>query len=199
MKILIFSLVMVLTTLTGCSNNSIKIKTTPEDAIVSIIDDAGVKTQIGKTPLDLPESAIFKNQKYADVLVEKDSYKSREILLTRSLFGTNSNMNISMEKEIAATQKDNAEYKEKLATSLAKINTLIQLKQYNEAEVLLNGFVNDYPDISVGYDYLANVLYMKKDYLKALSLYRKAHNINPQSMERKKMMEKISELTGRKE
>lgn len=193
-KIFIFSFIILIY---SCSSGTIKIKTTPENANIYLIDDNGMKSDIGKTPLTLQDNNVFKNSKYAEILIEKENHRSHDLILSKSYLGGDINVNITLDKEINNIAKEDQQIKEKLATDLAKINRLIYSKQYIEAENLLISFTNEYPDVSVGYDYFGNLMYLKKDYAKALNYYNKTHNINSQSIERKKMIEKIQSLMGR--
>ena len=81
-----------------------------------------------------------------------------------------------------------------MASAIARANGLIQSKQYGEAETVMLNFIEQYPSVSVGFDYLGNLNYLQKKYAKALKYYKRAISLNPQNAERKIIVERIQSL-----
>lgn len=181
----------------SCSSPSlIRVISTPEDAQVSVVDTNGTAVVIGKTPLASNESDVYKgNNRYSQLRISKDSYQSQEIVLMKSTNGSETTVNIQLQKD-ASTQNlgEQTANQEKVASAIARANGLIQSKQYVEAEAVLVNFVEQYPGISVSYDYLGNLNYMQKRYQKALKYYNKALSLNPQNAERRSIVEKLQNI-----
>lgn len=187
-----FSLLSVV----SCSSQtSFKFLSTPIDADVVLVDANGFESNLGKTPLSTPESDVFKNNKYSQIKFKKSGYTDQNILLVKSFVSAESTVNVQLKKD--ENQQNLGEQtlnQEKIASAVARANGLIQSKQYVEAETVMTSFIEQYPSVSVGYDYLGNINYLLKKYSKALKYYTKAASLNPQNPERKIVIEKISNL-----
>lgn len=189
--------IFLLSFLSACSSPSIvKIHSVPEEAVVSVIDSNGVATVIGKTPLTSAESDVYKsNNRYSQIQIKKDNYKSQEVVLVKSTMGSETVVNVQLIKEEANLNGvEQLQTQEKIASSIARANGLIQSKQYAEAESIMANFVEQYPSISVGYDYLGNLNYLQKRFPKALKYYKKALTINPLNAERRNIVDKLESL-----
>lgn len=182
--------------LASCSTQtSFKFLSTPNDADVVLIDANGFETNLGKTPLSTPDTDVFKNNKFSQIKFKKTGYNDQNILLVKSFISAESTINVQLKKD--ENQQNIGEQtinQEKIASAVARANGLIQSKQYVEAETVMSSFVDQYPSVSVGYDYLGNINYLLKKYAKALKYYNKAASLNPQNPERKIVIEKISNL-----
>jgi TolA-binding protein len=189
--------ILFLMLLSSCSSPSvIKIISTPEDAQVSIVNDNGTTTVIGKTPFNSNQAEVYRNEKlYSQVKISKDNFQSQEILLMKSPTGSEATINVQLKsEEVSKNHDDQLAVQEKIANSIAHANGLIQSKQYAEAESLMLHFIELYPSISVGYDYLGNLNYIQRRFAKALKYYNKALSLNPQNTERHTIVEKIKNL-----
>ena len=161
--------------LSGCTGPSVvRFQSTPSDAVVSLVDTNGIATPIGK------------------IQIKKEKYKSQEIVLTKSPMGGETSVSVQlMNEDLPATSVDQTAIQEKIASSIARANGMIQSKQYVEAEAVMTNFVDQYPSISVGYDYLGNLNYLQKKFSRALKYYKKALSLNPQNAERRNIVEKL--------
>lgn len=181
----------------GCSTpTQIKVTTIPSGADAEIVDQTGMASPLGKTPLNLKESDVYKNANIASQLrIKKEGYIDQNVVLVKPLFGSEINVYVKLNKEeLNQNVNEQIAAQEKIASTIAKVNGLIQAKQYPEAEIAMNNFVDQYPSISVGYDYLGNINYLQKRYAKALKFYNKANAINPVNAERKLLVDKIQNL-----
>ncbi len=190
-------LLAIIASLSACSSPStIKFNSSPIDAEVNIIDSQGISSFIGKTPLSVSENEVYKNSnRYAQVNIKKSGYVDHDMILMKSTFGSELIVNSQLKKdenmqnlgELTITQ-------EKVANTIARANGLIQSKQYTEAESAMLNFIEQFPSVSVGYDYLGNIKYLQKDFPKALKYYNKALVLNPQNSERKVIVERLQNL-----
>lgn len=187
-------LILPLISLMGCSTQStVQFKSAPEEAVVSIIDSNGTASTIGKTPLTINEGDVYRgNNRYSQIQIKKDNYKSQEIVLVKSTMGSETVVNVLLTKEdVNQNGIEQSANQEKIANTIARANGMIQSKQYSEAEAVMSNFVELYPNISVGYDYLGNLNYLQKKYSKALRYYKRALAINPQNTDRRNIVEKL--------
>lgn len=191
----VFLLILIMSA--SCASPTlIKFQSTPSEAEVSLIDSAGVAMVVGKTPLSSTEFDIFKNSNnYSQVRIKKSGYLDNEIVLMKSTFGSEISVNAQLKKdETVQNMGEQTVALEKVANSIARANGLIQSKKFIEAESVMTNFVEQFPSVSVGYDYLGNINYLQKKYLKALKHYTRANSMNPQNMERKIIIERIQQI-----
>lgn len=191
----IYLLIIVL--MTSCSTPTVvKFQSTPNEAEVSLIDTNGMATVLGKTPFSSTELEVFKNSnRYSQVRIKKDGFLDNEIVLMKSTFGSEIAVNVQLKKdETVQNIGEQSITQEKVASSIARANGLIQSKNFIEAETVMTNFVEQFPSVSVGYDYLGNINFLQKKYAKALKNYTRANSINPQNTERKVIIEKIQKI-----
>jgi tetratricopeptide (TPR) repeat protein len=192
-KLFFFTLILT----ASCSSPSvIRILSVPEDAQVSVVDSNGTATLIGKTPLTSNENDVYRsNNRYSQLKISKDNFQAQEVVLMKSTNGSETTINVQLKRdETNQNIGEQASTQEKIASGVARANGLIQSKQYIEAENIMLNFVEQYPSISVGYDYLGNLNYIQKKFQKALKYYNKALTLNPQNTERRMIVEKIQNI-----
>lgn len=181
----------------GCATKSnIKIQSNPLEAEVGIVTENGLYNPIGKTPLVANDFDIYPaNAKYAQIRIKKDGYLDQDVVLAKPVFGADTSVSVQLKKdENIQNVGEQTITQEKVASTIARANGLISSKQVEEAELVMLGFIEQFPSVSVGYDYLGNINYMLKRYPKALKYYNKALSLNPQNAERKVIIERISNL-----
>lgn len=195
LKIVLF-LSTSMTILSCGTTTNLKFNTTPADAEVRVVDSNGISTTIGKTPFAANDLDVFKsNSKYSQIVIKKDGYVDHDLVITKPLFGADIVVNAQLKKdENMQNVGEQTIVQEKVANGIARANGLIQSKQFEEAETSMLNFVEQFPSVSVGYDYLGNINYLQKRYAKALKYYNRASALNPQNSERKVIIERIQNL-----
>ncbi|NOT78163.1 MAG: hypothetical protein HOP07_04075 [Bacteriovoracaceae bacterium] len=164
----------MMTMILSCSTSTVvKFQSSPSDAEVSVIDTTGVATVIGKTPLNSTEIDVFKNSnRHSQVRIKKEGFLDNEIILMKSTFGSEIAVNVQLKKdETVQNIGEQSISQEKVASSIARANGLIQSKNFIEAESVMTNFVEQFPSVSVGFDYLGNIYFLQKKYAKALKNY----------------------------
>jgi tetratricopeptide (TPR) repeat protein len=197
-KILLISLV-----LTSCSTGTLSLKSTPDKAQVKVVDPDGEIRSLGETPVSIPLNQVFQNGAYVQLIVESSGHNPEKVLLTKPQIETSYNLSFKLNKETqdldAMKTIDNLE---RIAVEIANAQRLMYAKRSEEAETILKRVVDEFPAVSVGYDMLGNIYYMKNDYRQALKYYETALELNPTNLERKRVVEKIKGMTrstGREE
>lgn len=187
----------IMAILSSCASPSvIKVISVPEEAQVSVVDTNGTAIIIGKTPLTGSESDVYKgNNRYSQLKISKENYQSQDIILMKSTNGSETTVNVQLKRdESNQNLGEQLANQEKVASAIARANGLIQTKQYVEAENILNNFIEQFPNISVAYDYLGNLNYIQKRFQKALKFYNKALSLSPQNAERRAIVEKLQNI-----
>ena len=181
----------------SCSTPStVKLQSLPNDAEVSVVDSSGIAKALGKTPITLNESEVYiNNNRFSQLRIKKEGFIDNEVVLMKSTFGSDTTINVQLKKdETPQNLGEQTNTQEKVASAIARANGLIQSKQYGEAETVMLNFIEQYPSVSVGFDYLGNLNYLQKKYAKALKYYKRAISLNPQNAERKIIVERIQNL-----
>ena len=180
----------------GCAQSELLIQSIPPEAEVSVIDEEGKIRSLGKTPLKLPSNDLFKSGTgFSQIQLAKENYQEQTLVMSKSSMPTSYEISVSLKK--SATDPKSLEMNsknEKIAQQIALANSFIMSKKFFEAEQIISRFVHDYPHISVGYDYMGNIYYLKKDYKRALYYYEKGLNINPENLETKDMVTKLKSI-----
>ncbi len=194
MKKPVFLFLLVL--LTACAQSELVIKSIPPEAEVSVIDGDGEIKSLGKTPLKLPSAEMFKSGAgYSQLQISKENFESKSFVMSKSSLPTNYEISVNLTKTSTDPKILEGNLKnEKVAQQIAQANNYIHSRKLLEAEQLISRFIQDYPHVSVGYDYMGNIQYMKKDYKKALYYYEKGLGLNPENLETKDMVTKLKSI-----
>lgn len=174
--------------LQSCSSNpSIKLKSYPDGAKVSAVQDDGSTQVIGVTPLESSGSM-------QSLIIEKEGFESARIFVGRLQTQHYEYMVKLTPRAEDPKMNDLKSRYEKLAKSVAKANHLINQKRYSEAESLLTNLTNDYPNVSVGYDLLGNISYLQKDFRRAINHYQRSLELNPENSETKQVLDRLRSM-----
>ena len=177
----------------GCaSRGSVKVKSVPDGAAVTMYGRGGGVRSLGKTPLEIPASELS-GGRFASLVVTKEGFKDHLVLLAQDKGSESYDISLNLQA-VAEDPKvtDARARQEKLAKLLLQAHALTAAKKYLEAERVLGGVVQDYPYISAGYDLLGNVAYLQKDLKTALGHYERSLQLNPENAETRQMVDKLT-------
>jgi len=187
---------ILLISVSGCST-VFTVKTDPIQADVFVIDpketkDAGKKS-VGKTPLELPMSAVrdaagdgVAPGQYFTVVIEKRGFHSEKLLVPASRFGT-----LVMAVEVKL-RPDNGVREERIAQDLlARLflaQKLARAKQYERAQIELEKILTEFPTFPRALSMRASIFYMQKNYAESLKWYEETLKVDPQMDDAIKMV-----------
>lgn len=181
----------------SCSYGVVKINSFPREAQVSILKGNGELNSIGATPYEGPRNSLFSSGSSSSYLrISKDGYQTKELLVTGPESSQNVDLLISLAKD-SETKSANIPTPldiERYSKLLLKSNRLIQSKKFDEAQIVLDQLILNYPSTSAPYDLKANVYYLQHNYSKAIENYQQSVSINPENRESSLMIEKIKTL-----
>ena len=188
-KILSLSLALIMT---SCSSaGRVKVNSVPEGATVTSYGAGGTKI-IGKTPLELDASSLSSEGRFSSLVLNKEGHKDQHILLGRDRGRENYDIMINLQAEAEDPKVLDARARqEKLAKLVVQAHSLTSAKRYQEAERVLNGVLQDYPQVSVGHDLMGNVAYLQKDLKTALRHYEKSLQLSPENAETRQMVDRL--------
>lgn len=188
----------IIGTLVSCASPGIRIYSEPGSAEVFVIEANQAPKKLGTTPLNLDERDFNWGQANGVQLrFVKEGFKSESIVLPKTRFASNSSIHALMDKaEASLAQQSQGEALRKIADAVAKSQNYIYKNQYDRAQMLLENLTIDYPNLSVLYDLLGNVYYLRKDLRSSLTAYRKSESLWPNNRETKKMIRRIENVLG---
>lgn len=190
---------MLLLFLNSCSTISkVKITSSPDKAEVKVTTNDGETKSLGTTPLELTGKDIYSSASRMSVIhISKDGFESQNVFIAQESSLESYNINIKLRtKSEDVKNQDMKSRQEKLAKNIAMSNNLINKKRYDEAERVLTSVSQDFPYVSVSYDLLGNIAYLRRDFRAAINYYEKSYQLNPENSETKTMIDKLKRMTN---
>ncbi|MCO4794471.1 MAG: hypothetical protein KC493_12195 [Bacteriovoracaceae bacterium] len=193
MKMKNISIFILLFSFYSCANNSsISVSSTPAGAKVSAVDQFGNNQELGVTPSVLPMDQVFKGgEQFKELIITKDEYMTERVIIPRSESTKKYKFSWNLEKIEQIGERFLAKDQDKLAGAIASAYSFISQKDYLRAESVLNQALNEFNNVSVLYDLMGNLQYMKRDYKKAYQFYKKSAQYNPNNSDTNKMIDKL--------
>ncbi len=192
-------LVPWLALLCGCAS-TFKVNTDPPQADVYVQDAAGQKKSIGKSPIEMPASAMKElvgetaSGEFFTIVIERKDFVTERYLVPASRFGT---LVTSLDVKLKAGQGPKEERAAREALDrLFLAQKLALTKQYERAQIELDRLITDFPDFPRAMSMRASVYYLQKNYPEALKWYDEALKVDPKLEEAVKMSAKVRELQG---
>ncbi len=190
-KVLIFTF---LSFLTACSSpRGVSIQSYPEKATVFVETASGDTKSLGETPLQIKDADIFdRNSGMSQLQISKDGFETQKVFLAKNNDRDSFEVSVKLKQQgVDLKSEKTKDRQEQLAKSLARISNLMNKKKYEDAERLLSQMTSDFPHVSVAWDFLGNISYLRHDYKSAQNFYRRSLAINPENSETRQMIEKL--------
>lgn len=181
----------------GCASSNYRIQTSPSDVEVEVVYKSGLKKSLGKSPVSMTSQDINPNKESLQLNLKKNGYESTSIFVPESPFQKNLEVlvNLKPDENKGETCKNDQTWNI-IAASVADIQKDIQMKSYEIASTKINRMLADYPSVATFHSLNGNVHYLEKRIEKALASYRRAYELNPNSAELQRIIEKLSSMTG---
>lgn len=171
--------------------NKLEISTNPQNVEVKFLDDAGVISDLGKTPLLIEKNTLFKNSKSGQLIFEKNGYSSKNLFISHMNEADLNTVRIKLAEE--NDSMSNLETLNKLITLVSLSQIHIVSKKYDKAIPVLNEAISLFPDLHTLRDLLGNAYYLSGNKSAALETYLKAETISPNNATRKSVIKKLQE------
>ena len=182
----------ILLSLYSCASESVQITTFPDKATVSIQEKSGQIVDLGQTPLELKPHEVFHSGNLANITLSKQGYENESIYLSKNDIPTEMSISYKLKREKSQNQAVlNSQIIQSVTSKIAEAQRNSFNKNYVKAEVLLKQILEDYPELGVGHDLLANIYYLTNSKSKALFHYKKANEFSDTSAQRNQMINKL--------
>jgi hypothetical protein len=180
--------------ISGCATSSLTIQSNPAGADISVRKGDGSATKLGVTPLSITkETASDWMGDNVEISVSKDGYLPQTLLLPKFYWGAKEKLDVQLKD---APSLELAKQQEKvfneIASGVAEVQHLLAKKDLVSSEQRLNILLNRFQSIAMLHTLLGNLFYMRHDFSKSLSEYKRAQQLQPEDIESKRMVEKLS-------
>lgn len=194
------NLLFLLFLLVACGHGKLEFQSFPGMVDVSVISSDGQIRKLGETPLQVDMEDINFDSGIVKVLFTKTGYRDDVIFLTKPALRSTVKISTNMQEANSAKEVISNQKLERLSSKIAEAQKYSYGKNFQRAENILVQIIQDYPDVSVPYDLLANVYYLTNEYGKALHYYEKANVLTPGNTQRDMLINKLRrEKSGNKE
>jgi tetratricopeptide (TPR) repeat protein len=187
MKLYLLSLFFLI----SCGHGKIDFQSYPDKAEISVIEKDGQIKNLGKTPVSINMDEIFFSNGAVKLMLSKSGYRDEIVYLTKPSIQTSVKISAKLKEASSAKEIISNEKLEKVSNRVAEAQRYSFSKNYRKAEEILLDMIDEYPDISVPYDLLANIYYLTNDTNKALYYYQKAKVIAPRNAKRDLIINKL--------
>lgn len=194
----LFLLFLLLTV--SCGHGKLEFQSFPEKVAVSVVEGDGQIKRLGTTPLEVDLNKIFFNDGAVKVRFTKEGFRDEVVVLSKPAIRSNVKISTNMKEASSAKEIISNQKLEKISNKIAEAQKYSFNKQYKRAEVLLLDLIEEYPEVSVPYDLLANIYYLSNNTSKALFFYEKAKVLSPSNAQRDYLINKLKrEVAGKRE
>lgn len=180
----------------GCAANLIVVDSEPQGADVLLAKQGEVPSKVGQTPLALPSQ--FSDLKKQDLLltVEKVGFKRETVLLPAASLGHDAKIGVFLQEDLKkASSFSSDESLEDIARGVAQTQESIRAKEFDTALNTLTALIVKYKNVATLYGLQGNIFYLQKNIEKALSSYKRAQALSPNS-ETQRMINKLESFRG---
>jgi len=195
-----FYFLLLVLVLSSCGHGKLEFESFPGKVQVSVVRNDGQIKSLGETPLDIDMNKIFFNDGAVKLLFTKSGYRDEVVYLTKPALRSNIKISTNMKEADSAKEIISNQKLEKLSNKIAEAQKYSYSKNYQRAEGILLNLIDEYPEVSVPYDLLANIYYLSNNTSKALYFYEKAKVLSPSNTQREYLINKLKrEIAGRGE
>ncbi len=190
----------------SCTSMQMKIESEPSEATVYLKDGQKIK-KIGVTPLNI-NSEQYNDVENFHLRIEKEGYKSHEIIVDKRSVTSRAKIFASMNKmDLENNASNNASTGSSNPISLiqaqqhrglASIQSLLLQSQYAQAEVIARQFVVENPFSSVGWSLLGNAYLLQNKSSLALEAYQKSLEYEPENEDTRRIVERLKNDTPKR-
>jgi len=190
MKLKISKSLLMIFALYGCSSASqIEINTLPDKSVVTVIGEKGEIKTLGETPLNMSPQQIFQGSDLVTLSFSKEGYHEQKVFFPKPVSNSTSTVSINLKKEIKPIERNDFDERiQKVTEKIVKAQRYLQSKSLKESQRLLEGVVDEYPELGVAHDLLGNVYFLINNKSQALFHYRKAKELSSFNSQREKVI-----------
>ena len=183
----------------GCASGNLRVQSEPSGADVYIATPGQSPRKLGQTPLEVPASTSLRTEA-AQIMISKEGFRQETVVMPASTFEKSANIDVKLsEAKLPATCQDFGGAVQEIARGVAESQSFMQAKNLDRAEQTLNRLTEKFDNVSVLFDLLGNVHYLRRDLDRALTAYRKSIELRPGNTETARMIKKIEDIRGVKQ
>ncbi len=179
----------------GCATSQTLVESEPTGSDLFIFVPGQAARKVGQTPYTFSEKDISDRNSPVQVLVSKDGFQSSSVILPPATSGRVGKMSFKLDQVTLPPEcQSQNESLNKVARSVAEAQSLMRSKQYDLAEKIMSELLIAHPGLSIVYDILGNINYLKRDFEKSLVFYKKSKTISPDNTRTVRMIKHIEDI-----
>lgn len=182
---------------THCSSTPLVVETDPPGADVSVGYPGQAPRKVGESPYTLKPSDMSDRGMPMHILVVKEGFLPNSVMVPATLTSRAGKVNFKLEQQVLPSQcQKQTEALNNVGRSVAEAQSLIKSKNLDGAEKIMTNLNVQYPGLSVTYDLLGNIYYLRRDFEKALTAYRKSLTLAPENANTQTIIKQIEGILG---
>ncbi len=190
------NILLMILFLVGCSSASLKVESYPAEADVEVISKNGARKSIGKTPININDIGELKTGDAFIISVNRVAFEPEQIFVPTGASDrqVEIKLNLKEQKTFSINPNNQVKILNEIASSVADIQRLIQIKQYDIAKQKISSMMGAYPSVGIYYSFMGNIYYLERNISQAIFYYSKALDIDPSAVETRNVLEKLQNL-----
>lgn len=177
--------------LSACASSGLRVESQPEKADVLISVNGQPPRKLGQTPYTATDGMLDNGRGAYQLTIVKEGFHPQNVVVPGGTFDRTTTVQVKLQEIASARQELATEQMQKVASSVADVQTLLRSRRYDEAETRLSALVGEYPGVATLHELLGTTLYLKRDLTRALTSFRRASELNPMNPDTKRMIDKI--------
>lgn len=180
-----------------CSSPQLVVETDPPGADVSISLPGQAPRKVGSSPYTLSATDINDRGSALHILVSKEGFLTNSVMIPPTLTSRAGKVNFKLEEQVLPSQcLKQTDALNNVGRSVAEAQSLIRVKNLDAAEKLMTNLNVQYPGLSVTYDLLGNIYYLRRQFDKALLAYKKSLSLAPENANTQTIIKQIEGIQG---
>lgn len=190
--------------MSGCGTAKVKVVSQPDKANVAVVTAAGEEKSIGTTPLEMETNKLHEacgdTSGPCRLMVSKKGYARESLFVGATYFRQNFSARVKLEPTTEWLDLEKSDTflgrLNDVAHYTAKLQEQTLKGDYSAALETAKHFVSSHPKVSVAWDLLGNIYYLKKMYGQAGDAYKRSLALNPNNVETQKIVKFLRDKKG---
>ena len=194
-----FTVIAAFLLLAGCGSAPVfTVVSEPEAATVYVMDaQSGDKKKIGETPIEKEEDALKKEVgtlgkggEFVELIVEKEGFQSKKMLLPLSSSGSlRSSLKVTLKSDEAGEKK--LDTVKNILDQLFLAQKFARLKQFERALIEIDKVLDEYPEFARALSMKGSIYFASGDFKSSMEWYDKAIEVDPEFTHAVEMSAKV--------
>lgn len=194
MRLVVVSAFLILS---ACASRQVYVESDPVGADLFVFTPGQAPKKVGQTPYILTDKDIPDRSSPIQVQAAKEGYQTLAVVIPSSVSGHLGKLSLKLDTLSLPNQCLNqTEALNRVARAVAEAQSLIKSRQYDLAEKIMSELIVAYPGLSLVYDILGNIYFLRREFDKSLTAYKKSRSLAPENAKTQRMIKQIEDIMG---